>query len=355
MIHGLFFVFFPLLDGRFWCYNAQVSNILKMTPKPRKTTMLIIGVSSFIGSNLAEHFKHDYKVIGTYHKTPLDIAGVLCLPCDVLSNESVHRIIRSLKPDITIYCAGISSVPECALKESRAESLNTSGLFNVAEYCQRYKSQICYISSGFVFGGEDKSYLEMDIPEAATVYGRTQAAAEFYIQKTSLDYLIFRCCRLYGHGINPFKSTWFELLQSRLNSKESVVLDDSVEMGFLDVHYLAMILRICIEKGVTNRLLQLSSSDLATHLGFGQLYTEVFGMHNDYLARGKWFLPLLSGHGAAASRKQTYKLDISNIEGYLHLQMPGIKESLEFTRKRLQAKQVVGQGRNPGLNEIKFI
>lgn len=318
--------------------------------------MLIIGVSSFIGSNLAEHFKHDYKVIGTYYSNPVDIPGVLCLPCDVLSNDNVHNVLSSFSPDVTIYCAGVSSITECSLRESAADALNTSGLFNVAEYCHRYKSKICYISSSFVFAGEDKNYLEMDIPEASTVYGRTQAAAEFYIQKNSLDYLIFRCCRLYGKGINPYRNTWFELLQSRLHGSENIVLDDSIKLGFLDVNYIAMILRICLEKGVTNRLLQVSSNDLVTHLEFAQLYAEVFKLRSDQLARGKWFLPLLSGHSMGTTQgKRSFHLDISNIEGYLHLQMPSVRESLELTckmDKHTMSSEAVKSMRNGG---IKFI
>jgi dTDP-4-dehydrorhamnose reductase len=315
----------------FFIFNATIlsmGNVINMKLKEKKT-ILIIGASSFIGSNFAEHFKHDYKVIGTYHRTPIDISGVLCLPCDVLSNDNVHKLIRSFRPDIVVYCAGVSSVTECSLNEASADALNTSGLFNVAEYCQRYRAQICYISSCFVFDGAEKNYLEMDIPEAATVYGRTQAAAEFYIQKTSLDYLIFRCSRLYGRGINPFRSTWFELLQSRLLCNENVVLDDSTKIGFLDVNYLAMIIRVCIENGVTNRLLQVSSSDVITHYDFGCLYADIFNQKEDNLSRGRWFLP------SANVGKQFFKLDITNIEGYLNLQMPSVRESLELTHKIL--------------------
>lgn len=319
--------------------------------------MLIVGVSSFIGSNLAEHFKDDYKVIGTYHNSPVSIDGVLCVPCDVLVKEEVQSVLYAFRPDITVYCAGISSVIECARREDFADALNTSGLFNVAEYCQRYKSQICYISSGFVFGGEDKNYLEMDIPDAMTVYGRTQASAEFYIQKTSLNYLIFRCCRLYGRGVNPTQTTWFESLQRKLSEGQSVALDDLVKIGFLDVTYLAMVLRICLEKGVSNRLLQVCSRDIVTHFSFAQIYAKLFGAQADLISRGKWALPVSSSSmaGSGASERQAFKLDISNIEGYLNIQMPTIEESLQFSLKRLRGTSDGAVKRSSKGEGIKFI
>ncbi len=328
-----------------------------MKPKVKKGTVLIMGVSSFIGSNLAEHFKDDYKVIGTYHNTPIEIDGVLCVPCDVLVKAEVQSVLYAFRPDVTIYCAGISSVIECARREEFADALNTSGLFNVAEYCQRYKSQICYISSGYVFGGEDKSYLEMDIPDAITTYGRTQAAAEFYIQKTSLNYLIFRCSRIYGRGINPSQATWFELMQKKLTDGQSTTMDDNVQVGFLDVAYLSMIIRICIEKNVSNRLLQVSTKDAMTHYHFAKKYAEVFGAQEDLITRSKWALPLSKNNMRAGSGdKLAFKLDISNIEGYLNIDMPSIEESLKFTLKRLQGSSVDTTAKKSSRGEgIKFI
>tara|TARA_R110000868_G_scaffold109461_1_gene297624 strand:+ start:310 stop:1296 length:987 start_codon:yes stop_codon:yes gene_type:complete len=328
-----------------------------MKPKVKKGTVLIMGVSSFIGSNLAEHFKDDYKVIGTYHNTPIEIDGVLCVPCDVLVKAEVQSVLYAFRPDVTIYCAGISSVMECARREEFADALNTSGLFNVAEYCQRYKSQICYISSGYVFGGEDKNYLEMDIPDAITTYGRTQAAAEFYIQKTSLNYLIFRCSRVYGRGINPSQATWFELMQKKLTDGQSTSMDDNVQVGFLDVAYLSMIIRICIEKNVSNRLLQVSTKDAMTHYNFAKKYAQIFSVQEDLITRSKWALPLSKNNMRAGSGdKLAFKLDISNIEGYLNIDMPSIEESLKFTLKRLQGSSVDTTAKKSSRGEgIKFI
>ncbi|PJB53787.1 MAG: hypothetical protein CO099_05215, partial [Bdellovibrio sp. CG_4_9_14_3_um_filter_39_7] len=77
--------------------------------KSKRKTILIFGVSSFVGSNLAEYLKKDYRVVGTYNKNPVQIPGVLTLPCDVLSKDEVQLILFATKPDITIYAVGLSS------------------------------------------------------------------------------------------------------------------------------------------------------------------------------------------------------------------------------------------------------
>lgn len=302
----------------------------------RKKTILIFGISSFIGSNLAEFLKKDYRIVGTYNKNPVKIPGILTLSCDVLVKEEVQLALFSTKPDITIYAIGMSSIYDCAKSEELADALNSAGLFNVVEYCQRYKSQICYFSSNFVFSGEDKNYMEMDIPDANTVYGKTQAQAEFYIQKTSLNYLIFRTCRLYGRSYRPGFNNWFELMQKKLMDRESFVMDSFINHGFLDVYYLALIVRIAIEKQVKNRLFQVSTTDIMNYYDFSKLYCEIFGDSGQLINNGKWIFPIASKHAVARTGESLlYKMDISNIEGFLNIELPSVKDSLELTFKRL--------------------
>jgi dTDP-4-dehydrorhamnose reductase len=328
---------------------------IKLTPKRRKT-IVIFGISSFVGSNLAEFFSKDYRVVGTYNKNPVAIDGVLVVPCDVLVKEEVQLVMFAFKPDFTIYCAGLSSIVGCHVQEELADALNTSGLFNVTEYCQRYKSQICYISSNFVFGGEDKKYIEMDIPDANTVYGKTQASAEFYIQKTSLNYIIFRSCPLYGRGFQPNKKTRFEIIERALHNNETISMDEYIQTGFLDVQYLALVLKICFEKGVQNRLFQVSTSDMVTHYDFSKLYCEVFGESKTFLTRARWPFPIAASTAVApTSEKLKFKLDITNIEGFLNIELPSVRESLEFTKKRFFGVTKKSKAKKSGGEGVTFI
>ncbi len=321
----------------------------------RIKTIVIFGVSSFIGSNLAEFFKKDYKVVGTYYKNSVRINGVLTIPCDVLAKEEVQLVLFAFKPDYVIYCAGVSSIVDCNKYEDLADALNTNGLFNVSEYCQRYKAQICYISSGFIFAGEKKNYYEMDIPDALTTYGKTQAAAEFYIQKTSLNYLVYRCCRLYGRSINPIRPNWFENLQRELLLNNSLGMDDFVNTGFLDVYYLGMILKMNFDKGVSNRLFQISSSDIGSIYDFAKFYAEVFDVNTDRVSKTRWPIPLNASQTSTAVEDQLYfNLDTENVEGFLNIELPSIKESLEFTFQRLKGLKKVG-GKESSGEGIKFI
>lgn len=331
--------------------NEDVNN------EKKQKTVLIFGVSSFLGSNLAEFFKKDYKVIGTYHKTQTFLPGITTISCDVLQKDEVQLILYLFRPDYTIYCAGLSSIVKCHDHENLADALNTSGLFNVTDNCQRYKSQICYVSSAFVFGGDDKDYIEMDIPDSNTVYGKTQAAAEFYVQKSSLNYLIFRTCKMYGRGIHPNRLNWFEVMQNELASGRNLQCDNFISSGHLDVIYLAMVIKLCFEKKVANRLLQVSSSDTMTHYEFSKLYSKIFSESEELIIKTKWPFPLVEGVSANEEIKDHFyfKLDLNNAEGFLNIQMPSIEESLKFTYKRLGGVEEVGSVTSNKGQGIQFI
>lgn len=324
--------------------------------EPEQKTILIIGISSFVGSNLAQYLKKYYKIVGTYYKNPVKVKGVLTLPMDILNKEEVQRVIFSFKPDFTIYCAGVNSISECAGRSEASDALNTNGLITVAEYCQRYRSQICYLSTCHVFSGEDKKYIEMDIPDANTSYGKSQASAEFYIQKTSLNYVIFRTCRLYGRSLKLTNPNYFEVLQKELHLGNQVSCDNHVLTGYLDIYYIAAMMKICFEKEVKNRLFQVSSKDIMSAYDFANAYADIFHQSKEMVTKGKWSYPVIKGMGGSfESDKIFLQMDISNLEGYLSIKLPSVKESLAFTFKRLDGtfdKEHKTENKGEG---IKFI
>lgn len=310
----------------------------------KRKTLLIIGINSFVGSNLAEFFRKDYRVVGTYHKKHHPLPGILTLPCDVLNKDEVQLVLYAFKPDIVLYCVGLTSLKECAESPNMSDALNSAGLFNVAEMAPRYGARIVYFSSQFVFAGSNKNYNEMDNPDVITHYGKAQASSEFYLQKSSLNYLIFRCCKLYGRGLTPLKNSTFEQMQKNLINNQNAIYDDFVHQGFMDIFYLGMILKMCIDKNVTNRLIHFCTQDTMTYYQFANLYCQIFNESDGLISKGKWPFPIAKGANLEKLEEHLYyKLDVLNIEGLLKIKMPTIKESLEFTYKRFHGIKHIGK------------
>ena len=197
-------------------------------------------------------------------------------------------------PDYTIYSIGSTSLSMSVKSSQTFNLLNTTGLFNVTRFSARYKSQIIYISSAYVFSGENKNNIEIDIPDPNTVYGESKATAEFYLQKSSLNFLVFRCCALYGRSLNPIQKTWFEYLQDKLFRNQYISVDDRIEIGHVDILYLAMIIKISLQKDLRNRLFQVSSTDSLSYYNFAKKYCQVFGDNDQLISKTSWKFPLIS-------------------------------------------------------------
>lgn len=307
----------------------------------RRKTILIIGINSFVGSNLAEFLKNDYRVVGTYFSKSIPQQGILTLPCNVLSKEEVQLVMYAFKPDFVVYCVGLTSLKMCQDMPNMCDALNSAGLYNITEIAPRYGARVIYFSSQFVFSGESKTYSEMDNPDVKTYYGKAIASSEFYLQKSSLNYLIFRCGRVYGRGISSLRNSFFEQLQKNIKDNISDVYDDYLKQGFLDVYYLATVLKLCIEQNVSNRLLHFCSQDVLTHYEFAKIYCEIFGESDGLIGKGKWPIPTLKGTQSIES--PSFKLDVINIEGVLKIKMPTVRESLEFTYKRFNGEKRIGK------------
>lgn len=298
-----------------------------------KKTILIFGVSSFVGSNLIELLKDEFRIIGTYHKTPVSIPGVTCIPCDVLKKDYVSNITARFRPDLTIYAVGLSSLKDCQLSPKLADALNSVGAVNCCQASERYGSKFIYISSGYVLSGDDTVYREGETPFPNTTYGSSLSSTEFYIQRSCLNYLILRCCPLYGRSYNPGHNNWFESLQASLAKGEPFLADDSVHTGFLDVQIMIRILKATLANNVTNRLFHVSSKDFMTRYDFAVLYAKIFRKDEGLIQRAGGKFPV--DKNKDENNNYFYRLDTANIEEFLNAKMPRIEESLQLTYKRL--------------------
>jgi len=299
----------------------------------RQKTILIFGISSFLGSSFAEILKEDYRVVGTYYNTPVDIPGILTIKCDVHQKEMVQKVTFLFKPDITIYAIGLTDLGACQEFPKVADALNTAGVFNVSQASERYNSKFIYFSSSYIFSGEDTLFRENDTPMPTSIYGNTVASSEFYIQKSCLNYIIFRCAPIFGRSYNKNSLTWLEVLERNNFLNEKVICDNKIYTGFIDVLSVAEVLKLAIETNVTNRLFQLSSSDVMNRYEFAQKYMEVFQGNTSVLSKGDGSFPRTENQIAlqGLGEELYFRMDLDNVESLFDIEMPTIEESLRKT------------------------
>lgn len=292
-----------------------------------RKTVLIFGASSFLGSNLLESLKKHYRVIGTYKDTPIEHPGILFYKCDGLKKDRVTHLLGLTKPDVTIYASGLSSILACHSNPKLADALNSAALINVCSAAERYGSKFIFVSSSFVLGGENNEYLESDTPFPVTVYGASLASSEFYVQKSCLNYIIFRTAPFFGRSYHPKRRNWIESVERSVLKGLPANVDDQIEHGHMDPRYLAQIIHLAIEKNVTNRLFQISSQDTMSRYEFARKYIKAQGLDENLVVRAQWSFPLDESSARSRGRDYfRYKMSVKNAEEFFQLTMPSAQD-----------------------------
>lgn len=322
----------------------------------RKKTIFIFGISSFVGSSLAEELQDEYRIIGTYYETPVSLPGVLTLKCDINNKDLVEKLIYIFSPDFTIYTVGLSDLYACQEFPKVADALNTVGVFNAAAASERSGSKFIYFSSCYIFSGEDVFYREQDTPMPVCAYGNTIASSEFFIQKSCLNYIIFRCSPIIGRSYNPNDLTFPEALDHCAFKGKSLMCDGNVNTGFIDTITLSEILKWALKENVTNRLFQVSSSDLMTRYDFAKVYFEVFEGDANFISKGSWNFPKSDTVVAKqlAGDELYFRMDVSNLELDMGIMLPSVKKAIEKLYKKYAPVKQKASKRS-STTEIKYI
>ena len=125
---------------------------------------------------------------------------------DITEQAQVHATISRVAPDYVIHTAAFTDVDTCEIEPQRAWDVNALGTKNVAEACEEHGAKLIYISTDYVFDGEDGPYSEEAPTHPINVYGESKLAGEGFALNSSVN-AVARVCVLYGPD-KPNFVTW---------------------------------------------------------------------------------------------------------------------------------------------------
>jgi len=117
---------------------------------------------------------------------------------DVRDKDSLEKVFSLFKPEVVVMAGGIANVDLCTLKPKLARDVNIKGTLNLVKKVKEYGSKLVFVSTDYIFDGENGPYKETDKPNPINTYGMTKLEAESIIRSKLKDYLIVRTAQLYG-------------------------------------------------------------------------------------------------------------------------------------------------------------
>lgn len=172
-----------------------------------KIKILGTGLSGLVGSRITELLKDDYE----FENISLSEGT------DITDKSSINRKFENSEAKIALHLAAKANVDDCEKdkeqdieilgykdieeqeerwKEKKtAWGINVNGTKNVIEACKKTGKKMIYVSTDFVFDGENtptEGYIEENQPNPINWYGKTKLEGEKLVKNSNLPWMITR-------------------------------------------------------------------------------------------------------------------------------------------------------------------
>lgn len=133
--------------------------------------LLIVGASGVLGTRLYnDTIKKKWDVLGTYCSHEFE--GLFYL--DVRDEKSVNKIFHFFGPEVVVLAGGITDVDFCETRPRLAEEINIKGTIDLIKRIKSHGAKVVFLSTDYIFNGENGPYGEEDKPLPINLYGRTK-------------------------------------------------------------------------------------------------------------------------------------------------------------------------------------
>lgn len=117
---------------------------------------------------------------------------------DIRNAAAVQACWVEARPDVVVHAAAMTNVDACEMQKEDCDAINVLGTQFVIEACALHQSRLIYISTDFIFNGDDGPYDEGGQPDPLSHYGLSKLKAEGKVIQSQLKWTILRTVLVYG-------------------------------------------------------------------------------------------------------------------------------------------------------------
>lgn len=188
-------------------------------------TILVTGANGQLGNEMrivAKGSKDKYIFTDV-----VETEGQKTTILDITNLDAIRRIVKEYGVNAIVNCAAYTNVDKAERDQEFCELLNAKAPENLAITMKEVNGLLVHVSTDYVFGGDPyNTPCKEDQKGTPTgVYGLTKLHGEQNIQKSGVEYLIFRTAWLYSEFGKNFVKTMLNLTATKPQLK--VVFDQA--------------------------------------------------------------------------------------------------------------------------------
>lgn len=185
----------------------------------------LTGADGLVGSRIVELLKNDFEFI-PIHQSKMDITNI----------DQVNNTLKDVNFDIFFHLAAYTNVPKAETEQNLAFKINRDGTKNVFDAVTRKGKKFIYVSTDFVFDGNNPPYYEDSIPNPTAVYAASKYEGEKIINPPAGGKaMIVRIAYPYRAAFE-IKRDFFRTFKFYLENKKplSMITDSLMTPTFID-------------------------------------------------------------------------------------------------------------------------
>lgn len=152
-----------------------------------------------------------------------NIASPHLADLDITNQQAVENYVGNFRPDVIIHCAAYTNVDGAETDAETCRKVNVDGTSNLVRAAEQIGAKIIYISTDYVFDGENPSPYEVDHEASPrSVYGQTKYDGEQAVRAYPKHFIV-RTAWVFGINGHNFVKTMLKVASGR--DEVSVVND----------------------------------------------------------------------------------------------------------------------------------
>ncbi|MBI3341959.1 SDR family oxidoreductase [Candidatus Curtissbacteria bacterium] len=271
-----------------------------------RPTILVIGAQSMVGSRFCEQIKNKYDLVQA------DLKGDIAV--DITDPSSVNELFKSHQFEHVLLFSAFTDVDAAEAQRNEKDGIcwkiNVQGVQNIANASKEHDRNLIYISTDFVFDGENGPYSEEDEPsinpDEVSWYGITKLEGEKIVKSLS-KYVILRIAYPYRANFNGKDDLLKRILKSyKDGSLYPMFNDQQLTPTFIDD--LAPALDLILQRSQKG-IFHLSSPTVTTPYDISKKLIKTFGGDDNEVKAGSLIEFLKSGPKTPRPVKGGLKVD----------------------------------------------
>lgn len=239
--------------------------------------ILVSGSSGLLGK----------RIIRNLHKSGKDVVGIsrragpfTSSLIDLSVNSyKIFNLLNLFNPSAVIHCAAMTHVDACENNKREAYTTNVKATQAIAEWCIDNHARLVYISSDYVYPGNDNGYDESSPVGPVNFYAQTKLGGEIAVRQVP-HHLILRPVVIFGYDKNS-QNYFMQMLSLRDIPKPREVPYDQISNP-TEVGLLARSTISALEQGLEGVYVATGPESM-NRLTFSQMIADKIGFSRELL------------------------------------------------------------------------